>query len=152
MPSIRRARDFRGLRAAAERLWYDPARWPSWVDGFGHVARMEGDWPRAGAVLVWDSPPRGRGRVVERVVSHQDAVGQALDVEDERLVGRQRVDFEELEGGVAVTLTLDYRLKRGGSWALMVDWLFVRRALGESLSRTLARFGHELAEDLELHR
>lgn len=152
MSSVERSRDFRGPRAAAERLWYDPVRWPSWVDGFGHVVRVEGEWPAPGAVVVWESPPRGRGRVVERVVSYEPGVRQELEVEDERLRGRQRVDFEELEGGVGVALTLDYRLKRGGPGALVVDLLFIRRALGESLNRTLERFGRELAAELELDR
>jgi hypothetical protein len=150
MSTVQRSRDFRGPPAAAERLWYDPVRWASWVDGFGHVVRIEGEWPAAGAVVVWESPPRGRGRVVERVVSHEPGAGQELEVEDERLLGRQRVDFEALEGGVAVALSLDYRLKRGGPGAVVIDLLFIRRALAESLSRTLERFGHELAAELEL--
>jgi hypothetical protein len=150
VPTVERSRDFRGPPAAAERLWYDPARWASWVDGFGHVVRLEGEWPAAGSVLVWESPPHGRGRVVERVVFQEAGVGQELEVEDERLQGRQRVDFEALEGGVGVTLALDYRLKQGGLWAVAVDLLFVRRALGESLVRTLTRFGRELTAELEL--
>jgi len=150
MRSVQRARDYPGSVSTAERLWYDPARWPSWVDGFGHVASIEGDWPRTGARMVWDSPPRGRGRVVERVVAHQDGGGQTVEVEDERLEGSQRVAFEELEGGVGVTLTLTYRLREPKLWTPVVDLVFVRRALGDSLARTLVRFGRELAEDLEL--
>jgi hypothetical protein len=88
--------------------------------------------------------------VVERVVFQEPGVGQELEVEDERLEGRQRVDFEALEGGVGVTLSLDYRLKQGGPWAAAVNLLFVRRALGESLTRTLTRFGRELTAELEL--
>ena len=67
-----------GRAADAEALWYDPVRWAAWVDGFGHVVTREGDWPRVGARLVWQSPPAGRGRVEERVVEPQRA----------RLVGR----------------------------------------------------------------
>lgn len=26
-----------GRAAEAEELWYDPVRWPSWIDGFGHL-------------------------------------------------------------------------------------------------------------------
>jgi hypothetical protein len=150
VPTVQRSRDYRGSLGGAERLWYDPDRWPSWVDGFGHVASLQGDWPRAGARLVWDSPPRGRGRVVERVVSHQDGAGQTVEVEDERLEGRQRVEFEELEGGVCITLTLEYQLRHTRPWTPVVDLLFVRRALGDSLNRTLARFGPELEAELEL--
>jgi len=150
MRSVQRSRDYPGSVSAAERLWYDRDRWASWVDGFGHVASMEGDWPRSGARLVWDSPPRGRGRVVERVIAHEDGVGQTVEVEDERLAGRQRVQFEELEGGVGVTLTLAYRLRQSRVWTPVVDLLFVRRALADSLARTLVRFGLELAADREL--
>ena len=32
------------------------------------VAKVEGDWPRAGRV-VWDAKPGGRGRVLERVTA-----------------------------------------------------------------------------------
>jgi hypothetical protein len=150
MSSVGRTMEFRAPPGAAERLWYDPQRWASWVDGFGHVARIEGEWPKQGAVLTWDSLPRGRGRVVERVVSHQPGVGQELEVEDERLRGRQRVRFEPVvEGGVVVVLSLDYTLKRGGPVAAAIDLLFIRRALADSLRRTLTRFGHELAAELE---
>jgi hypothetical protein len=31
----------------AEQLWYDPSRWASWIDGFGHLSKLEGDWPLA---------------------------------------------------------------------------------------------------------
>ncbi|HSD81316.1 MAG TPA: hypothetical protein VLB47_11660, partial [Solirubrobacteraceae bacterium] len=57
--------------SAAEALWYDTRRWPAFVDGLKHVASVEGDWPGAGARVVWDSHPGGRGRVVERVVAHE---------------------------------------------------------------------------------
>ena len=37
-----------GPVGAAEQLWYDPTRWPSFVDGFGHVVRVDEGWPAAG--------------------------------------------------------------------------------------------------------
>ena len=65
-----------GVRIAdAEALWYDLTRWPSFVEGFKHVVRVEGDWPAAGSVLVWDSVPDGRGRVTEAVASYVAARG-----------------------------------------------------------------------------
>ena len=67
-----------GRAFETERLWYDPARWPSWVDGFAHVVRLDEElWPRAGAALVWDSPPGGRGRVLETVTALRAAHGPA---------------------------------------------------------------------------
>jgi hypothetical protein len=136
----------------AEVLWYEPTRWPAWIDGFGHLAKLEGDWPRAGARLVWDSRPGGRGRVVERVVRYEPRVGQALEVEDERLTGTQSVRFDATEGGTRIALELVYELKSGARLKALVDLFFIRRALGDSLRRTLARFRAELAADRELLR
>jgi Polyketide cyclase / dehydrase and lipid transport len=129
-----------GRVAEAEELWYDPHRWAAWIDGFGHVAKLEGDWPQVGARLLWDSRPQGRGRVLERVVAYEPRRGQTLEVEDEKLTGVQTVAFEPVENQVHVSLTLDYSLKNGNR---IVDLLFVRRALRESLNRTLTRFSHE---------
>jgi len=124
----------------AEELWYDPHRWAAWIDGFGHVAKLEGDWPEVGARLLWDSRPQGRGRVLERVVAYDPRSGHSVEVEDERLSGVQTVAFEPAGDEVQVTLTLDYSLKHRNR---IVDLLFVRRALQESLRRTLTRFAHE---------
>jgi hypothetical protein len=141
-----------GTVSEAEALWYEPTRWPAWIDGFGHLAKLEGDWPRAGARLVWDSRPGGRGRVVERVLRYEPRAGQALEVEDERLAGIQSVRFEPVEGGTRIALELAYELKTGARLKALVDLLFIRRAIGESLRRTLARFRAELAADRELFR
>jgi uncharacterized membrane protein len=128
----------------AEELWYDPHRWPAWVDGFGHVGRLEGDWPDVGARLVWDSPPRGRGRVQEVVTDYEPRIGQAREIEEERLHGTLTVRFESAGADeVQVTLTLEYELKQRNAFTPLVDRLFIRRELTDSLRRTLARFGHE---------
>jgi len=137
-----------GRVAEAEALWYDPQRWASWVDGFGHVDRLEGDWPRPGARLVWDSLPGGRGKVMERVSAHTDGAGQALDVEDERLRGTQRVAFAPDGDAVRVTLALDYELKQRAPLTPVIDLLFIRRAIRDSLTRTLRRFANERAAEL----
>ena len=84
VPRIRAAvKTVPGLASEAEALWYDPQRWPVWVDGFGHVVKLEGEWPAPGARAVWDSKPGGRGRVVERVTAYEARAGQTLEVEDE---------------------------------------------------------------------
>jgi hypothetical protein len=49
---------------------------------------------------------------------------------------------------VQVTLTLDYELKQRHAFTPLLDRLFVRRELTESLRRTLARFGHERRAEL----
>ncbi len=137
--------------SAAERLWYDIRRWPSFVDGFGHLAKLEGDWPDAGARVTWNSTPDGRGRVVERVTSYIVRSGQTVEVEDPRIEGVQHVRFAPREGGgCRMELELDYRIKDPNLFTPLVDLLFVRRAFGDALRRTLSRFQRELVVDIEL--
>jgi hypothetical protein len=138
-----------GLASEAEALWYDPRRWPSWIDGFGHVEKLEGEWPSPGARAVWDSKPGGRGRVVERVTRYEARTGQTLEVEDEKLRGTQRVAFEPVDDGVEVALELEYELKHANVLTPLTDALFIRRALRDSLKRSLGRFRRELAADRE---
>jgi hypothetical protein len=136
-----------GRISEAEALWYDTGRWPAFVDGFGHLARLGEGWPGEGAELVWDSTPGGRGRVLERVTEHRQRVGQSLAVEDERLRGEQRVTFAAAGADqVEVTLELRYELKQRNPLTPLVDLLFIRRAIADSLGRTLQRFGYELEE------
>ncbi|MGH2900271.1 MAG: SRPBCC family protein [Solirubrobacteraceae bacterium] len=134
--------------AEAEALWLDRNRWPSFVDGFGAMAIHHGDWPHAGARLVWDSLRNGRGRVVEQVLEYDPRVTQLVRVEDPQLTGTQRVRFEGYDGGCEIRLELEYALKReAGVGAALADLFFVRRALGDALRRTLRRFAVELAAD-----
>ncbi|HEV2814175.1 MAG TPA: SRPBCC family protein [Solirubrobacteraceae bacterium] len=140
-----------GPISEAERLWYDTTRWPNFVEGFGHVAKLDGEWPKEGARLIWDSVRAGRGRVVERVTAYEVRVAQTVAVEDPRLTGSQTIAFTAAEEGlVVVSLELDYELKQGGPFASVVDALFVRRAGRDALRRTLSRFARELRADREL--
>ena len=139
MPRVSATTWVPGRVAEAEELWYDPHRWAAWIDGFSHVAKLEGDWPHAGARRLWDSPPRGRGRVAERVIAYEARGSQQVEVEDERLTGVQTVSFEPAGDQVRVILTLEYRLKKRNP----LTGLFVRRALRDSLGRTLTRFAQE---------
>ena len=131
-----------GRAAEAEALWYDPTRWPSWVDGFGHIVKLEGEWPEVGARLLWASPPGGRGMVEERVVAYEIRAGQTVEVEDETFRGRQRVTFTPRPEDVEVTLTLEYEIKDRNPLTPAVDLLFVRRAMTDALRRTLSRFSN----------
>jgi hypothetical protein len=149
MPRTRVSLDLAGTVAAAERLWYDPEQWPAIVDGFARVVRREGEWPRAGAVIEWESRPGGRGRVTERSTAHEAGTGQTVAVEDDQLRGAQTVSFAPLADGVEVALELSYELKSAGPMRRVVDVLFIRRALGDSLRRTLGRLGQELAAERE---
>ena len=151
MAVARAAIDLDARPSAAEALWYDLRRWPAFVDGFGHLAKREGDWPRAGARIIWDSGPGGRGRVVEHVTAYEVRSGQTAEIEDPRMTATQTVAFAPGEGGgCRMTLELDYRLKDRTVLTPVVDALFVRRAVNDALRRTLARFGRELAVDVEL--
>ena len=138
-----------GRVVEAEALWYDRHRWAAWVDGFGHVAKLEGDWPAVGSRLVWDSPPNGRGRVAETMTAYEPGGGCTIEVEDEKLVGTQWVTFEpEGDDQVRVTVALDYELKEQTPLTPVVEPLFIRRAQRDSLRRTLTRFAHERRAEL----
>jgi hypothetical protein len=137
-----------GRVVEAEELWYDPHRWAAWIDGFGHVAKLEGDWPQEGARLLWDSRPNGRGRVDERVTRYEPRAGQTLEIEDHRLTGTQTIAFQPADDQVRLILTLEYRLKQRTPITPVLDILFIRRAVRDSLQRTLDRFGHERQAEL----
>jgi uncharacterized membrane protein len=141
-----------GSISEAEALWYDTSRWPAWVDGLGHVLKVDESWPQAGARLVWESRPGGRGRVLEQVTRYEPRTGQVVEIEDERVVGTQTLRFEPAEDGARVSLELDYKLKPGVFLRTLVDLLFVRRAMADSMRRTLRRFERELAAEQELLR
>jgi hypothetical protein len=148
VPTVRATTTVPGRVVDAEELWYDPHRWAAWIDGFGHVAKLEGDWPHAGARLLWDSRPQGRGRVSERVTEYEARAGQTLAVEDARLEGTQQVAFEPQGDEVLVSLTLEYTLKERSVITPLLDLVFIRRAMRDSLQRTLERFGHERRADV----
>lgn len=137
-----------GARLAdAEALWYDLSRWPTFIEGFGRVVGVDPEWPRQGT-LTWDSRPEGRGRVLERVTGYAAGDGQAADVEDDKMTGSQRVSFRAEGDDVVVTLELDYALKRRFPGFQVVDLLFIRRSLRDSLTRILRRYAIELTAPL----
>ena len=128
--------------ARAEALWTDLRRWPSFIEGFARVVDVDSAWPEPNTKLVWESKPSGRGRVTERVRDRRSGLIVSAVYED-RLTGVQRVSFD----GDRVELELDYELTKG---LRIVDFLFTRRLLRESLERTLARFAIEAAEEARL--
>jgi hypothetical protein len=130
---------------AALALWTDVQRWPTFVEGFGHVVELSPEWPAVGARVVWESTPGGRGRVTEKVVE-SEGDGFATRVFESALVGTQTL---RLAGG-EVELTLEYELQRYGPLRAPADALFIRRALRDALRRTLARFAVESEEEAGL--
>ena len=52
--------------------------------------------------------------------------------------------------GVEIALELDYEIKDANVFTPLTDVLFIRRALRDSLQRSLNRFARELQGDREL--
>ena len=149
MSRVRASIAITALASEAEELWYDTNRWPTFIDGLHHIARLEGEWPHEGARVLWDSNPGGRGRVQERVTAYAAREGQTLEVEDEKIRGTQRVIFTPTESGVTVTLELRYELKDSKPGMPLFDLLFIRRPQRDSLARTLRRFRTEVTAERE---
>jgi hypothetical protein len=135
----------------AEALWYDPTRWPVFVDGFKAVVKTEGTWPQEGARLVWDSVPEGRGRVVEVVTAYEVRRGQTVEVEDAKVTATQTVRFTPRTAGRSqLHVELRWQLKDRTPLTPVFDLLFVRRGFTDALRRTLDRFAREVRAEDEL--
>ena len=135
---------------AALRLWSDVDRWPSFVEGFARALEVEPGWPAGGARLVWESTPSGRGRVTEKVVEGPGPDRFVTRVFEERLAGTQTLRVIESEGGSRAELSLEYELTKYGPLGGLADALFIRRAIRDSLRRTLYRFRVEAEEEAGL--
>jgi hypothetical protein len=135
---------------AALRLWTDADRWPSFVEGFARPVDRSPEWPHAGARLVWESSPAGRGRVTEKVVEAEGPDRFVTQVFEERLHGVQTFRVVESEGGSRAELALEYELTKYGPLSAVADVIFIRRAIRDSLRRTLSRFAVEAEEEAGL--
>ena len=144
--SVRVSESFPGSVHEAETCWLDTARWPEWVDELAHIVSVEGDWPKPGSAVIWQSGPAGRGRVTERVVEQRPLESYTVEVDDDSITGEQSVYFDPAEDGVDVTMALSYRIKRRSPLTPLIDVLFVRRLMITSLEKTLGGFGHALSE------
>ena len=134
---------------AALRLWTDLSRWPTFVEGFARVVEVDPGWPGEGSRVIWESIPSGRGRVTEKVI--ENAPGEfATMVFEDRLSGRQALRAIESEGGARLELTLEYTLTSYGALGPLADAIFIRRALRDSLRRTIQRFEVETDEEAGL--
>jgi hypothetical protein len=133
----------------AQRLWVDTNRWPTFIDGFGHVEHIDDTWPDPGSKVVWISTPAGRGRVTEKIRENGDRV-VVSDVFDSQMTAVQSMRFEPNEDGSDVYLTLDYELTTGGPLRGLTDVLFIRRSLAMALERTIRRFSTEAGDEATL--
>jgi uncharacterized membrane protein len=148
---VERARVVELTPADAFELWTDLSRWPTFIDGFARVERVDATWPDPGSKIVWQSVPTGRGTVTEKV--RQSLPGDRIQTEvlEERMTGTQTVEFAPAEeGGTAVVLSLEYKLVNKGPLTWLTDVLFIRRAQNDALARTLRRFATEAAEQAAL--
>jgi len=134
---------------AAVALWRDLARWPSFVEGLARVASSTPEWPAVGAKVVWESGPGGRGKVTEKV-TESAAHAFATRIVEERLFGTQAFRAEPVGDGSRVEVSLDYQLTAENPLRGLTDLLFIRRALRDSLTRTLRRYAVEAEEDAGL--
>jgi hypothetical protein len=135
---------------AALRLWTDVDRWSTFVEGFGRTLERGAEWPAAGARVVWESTPSGRGRVTEKVMEGEGPDRFATMVFEERLNGTQTFRVVESEAGSRAELSLEYRLTKYGPLSAVADAIFIRRAIRDSLRRTLYRFSVEAEEEAGL--
>jgi Polyketide cyclase / dehydrase and lipid transport len=133
----------------AMRLWTDVDRWPSFVEGFARRLELSPGWPAKDARVVWESNPDGRGRVTE-TVTESEPLRFSTQVFEERLIGTQTFQAAHANEGSEVALSLDYELTRHGPLRGLVDAIFIRRALRDSLRRTLFRFEVEAEEEADL--
>ena len=134
---------------AAVALWSDLRRWPSFVEGFARLVSESGRWPDEGAKAVWESGPGGRGTVTEKVTGRSPRTFTTRVVE-ERLFGAQTFRAEPSEDGARVEVTLEYELTSESPLRGLTDMLFIRRALRDSLTRTLTRYTVEADDDAGL--
>ena len=135
---------------AALRLWADTSRMPTFVEGFARALRVDPEWPAEGARLVWESTPAGRGRVTEKVMEGEGPDRFVTMVFEERLNGTQTFRVVESEAGSRAELALEYELTKYGPLAVVADAIFIRRALRDSLRRTIDRFRVEAEEEAGL--
>ena len=133
----------------AMRLWTDVERWPSFVEGFARRLELSPEWPEKGARVVWESNPDGRGRVTETVTAN-DGTSFSTQVFESALMGTQVLRVLPASDGSEAELSLEYELVKYGPLRGIADAIFIRRALRDSLRRTLFRFGIEAEEEARL--
>jgi uncharacterized membrane protein len=130
-------------------MWRDVERWPSFVEGYARRLELAPEWPAEGARVVWQSTPDGRGRVTETVVANESD-SFSVQVFEEALMGTQTLRVAPAPDGAEVELTLEYELAKYGALAGLADAIFIRRALRDSLRRTLYRFRIEAEDEASL--
>jgi hypothetical protein len=130
-------------------LWTNVERWPTFIEGFARVVECSPGWPGEGERVSWESTPGGRGRVTEKVVEMRPDSFSTM-VFESALMGRQTLRAVPHTTGAEVELSLEYTLVKYGPLSVVADALFIRRALRDSLQRTVGRFAVEAEEEAGL--
>jgi uncharacterized protein YndB with AHSA1/START domain len=130
-------------------LYFDPDRWPSWVDGFARITAADG-YPEVGGTLSWESTAAGRGPVSERVLAHEPRSLHRISYADPGSVGELETRFEMVPAGdrqrrTRVIQTLRYRLVGAGPLGPITDRLFIRTQMRRSVQRSLVHLRSEAA-------
>jgi hypothetical protein len=135
--------------------WCETERWPQWVEGLEEVVSVTSEWPAAGGIVRWRSSPAGRGHVTERILAYEPLRSVESEIIDDQVTARQLVTFTPAgppattagppaEDRTEVTVDFGYRITRRSPITPVIDWLFVRPAMTNSLRTTLSRFAAEV--------
>jgi uncharacterized protein YndB with AHSA1/START domain len=139
------------IEATLAEVWdayFEPRRWPFWVDGFQAVVSSQG-YPEQGGTLRWRSNPSGRGTVSERVLEHEPRHRHRVGFSDDASEGELLTTFTMQRQSVLVRQELTYELKEEKPLHRLTDRFFVRPRLRESLARSLRRLAAEAADTAE---
>lgn len=133
------------VAATLAEVWetyFEPSRWPSWVDGFRAVVSSNG-YPLEGGTLSWRSTPAGRGNVSERVLEHEPRRQHRIAFTDDESSGELLTTFTMEKQKVRVRQEMTYRLLEEKPLHTLTDRFFVRPQMRRSLARSLARLAVE---------
>ena len=130
--------------ADAWDFYFEPRRWPDWVDSFGSVVEIDG-YPEAGGMLRWKSIPAGRGEVVEKVLEHEHRRKHRVKFTDPSLEGEMTVTFAIEGEGTKIVASMDYRLLEKSVFARLGALLFLKAQIRGTLRRSLDAFAPEVA-------
>jgi uncharacterized protein YndB with AHSA1/START domain len=126
-------------------LYFDPSRWPAWVDELHTVEELANGYPQMGGTVIWRSGPAGRGRVSETVLEHEPRRLHRIRYSDPSSEGEQVTSFAIEGEGTLVRLELSYSLLGAGPLSRITDLLFIRSQMRAMLARSLEGLSGEAA-------
>jgi uncharacterized protein YndB with AHSA1/START domain len=146
MPTVTESIHVAAPLARVWELYFEPATWPAWVDGFGSVQSSDG-YPERGGTLRWRSTPAGRGTVSERVLEHEPRRLHRVEFSDPESEGELATAFEAERDdggeGTQVIQEVTYRVRDAGVLTRLSDPIFIRPQIARSIRRSLERLRTE---------